>query len=158
SLSVAGVTLRGASRDTTILDFSTQANGGNALRVTGGDFIVEHLTVKDPAGDGIRTEGVTNVTFRDIKVYWSGGPMAGNGAYGVYPVMPTNVHIDNVEVSGAADAAIYVGQSSHILVENSLAHDSVAGIEIENSSDAEVKNNMSHDNVAGILVFNLPQL
>jgi parallel beta-helix repeat protein len=84
--------------------------------------------------------------------------MTGNGAYGVYPVMATNVHIDGVEVSGAADAAIYVGQSSNILVENSLAFDSVAGIEIENSSDAEVKNNTSHDNVAGILVFTLPQL
>jgi parallel beta-helix repeat protein len=157
SLSVSGVTLRGAST-TTILDFSTQANGGNALKVTGGDFIVEHLTVKDPKGDGIRTEGVTNVAFRDIRVYWSAGPQAGNGAYGVYPVSTTNVLIDGIEVSGAADAAIYVGQSHNILVKNSTAFDSVAGIEIENSSDAEVVNNTSHDNVAGILVFNLPQL
>jgi parallel beta-helix repeat protein len=158
SLSVSGVTLRGASKATTILDFSGQATGGNALKVTGGDFIVEHLTVKDPAGDGIRTEGVTNVTFRDIRVYWSAGPQAGNGAYGVYPVSTTNVLIDGVEVSGAADAAIYVGQSHNILVTNSTAFDSVAGIEIENSSDAEVVNNTTHDNVAGILVFNLPQL
>src|SRR5215510_13393623 len=86
SLSVSGVTLRGMGKATTILDFSTQATGGN--------FIVEHLTVKDPKGDGIRTEGVTNVTFRDVRVYWSGGPNAGNGAYGVYPVMTTNVHVD----------------------------------------------------------------
>ncbi len=158
SLSVSGVTLRGAGKATTILDFSTQATGGNALKVTGGDFIVEHLTVKDPKGDGIRTEGVTNVAFRDIRVYWSAGPQSGNGAYGVYPVLTTNVLIDGIEVSGAADAAIYVGQSQNILVKNSTAFDSVAGIEIENSSDAEVVNNTSHDNVAGILVFNLPQL
>src|SRR5262249_47804983 len=48
SLSVSGVTLRGMGKATTILDFSTQATGGNALKVTGGNFIVEHLTVKDP--------------------------------------------------------------------------------------------------------------
>src|SRR6266568_954230 len=147
SLSVSGVTLRGAGKATTILDFSAQATGGNALKVTGGDFIVEHLTVKDPKGDGIRTEGVTNVTFRDIRVYWSAGPRSGNGAYGVYPVLTTNVLIDGIEVSGAADAAIYVGQSKNILVQSSTAFDSVAGIEIENSTDAEVVNNTSHDNV-----------
>ena len=129
SLSVAGVTLRGATRDTTIFDFSGQATGGNALKVTAGDFIVEKLTIKDPKGDGIRTEGVTNVTFRDVKVYWTASRSPSNGAYGVYPVLTTNVLIENIEISGASDAAIYVGQSQNIMVRNSLAHDSVAGIE-----------------------------
>jgi parallel beta-helix repeat protein len=44
------------------------------------------------------------------------------------------------------------------MVRNSLAHDSVAGIEIENSTNAEVTGNTSRDNTGGILVFNLPGL
>jgi parallel beta-helix repeat protein len=158
SLTIPGVTLRGATRDTTIFDFSTQATGGNALKVTAGDFIVEKLTIKDPTGDGIRAESVTNVTFRDVKVYWTASRSPANGAYGFYPVLTTNVLIENVEVSGASDAAIYVGQSQNIMVRNSLAHDSVAGIEIENSTGAEVTGNTSRDNTGGILVFNLPGL
>ena len=66
--------------------------------------------------------------------------------------------IDNVHVSGASDAGIYVGQSKNIIVRNSLATRNVAGIEIENSFNADVYSNVSMHNTGGILVFDLPNL
>lgn len=84
--------------------------------------------------------------------------VARSGAYAVYPVTCDGVTIDSCEVTGARDAALYVGQSKRIVVKNSLVHGNVAGIEIENSTDAEVFNNKCTDNTAGILVFNLPDL
>ena len=89
---------------------------------------------------------------------WTAGPRADNGAYGIYPVESTNVLIDGCKVSGASDAGIYVGQSNHITVRNSIAEANVAGIEIENSRNALVENNLATRNTGGILVFDLPSL
>jgi hypothetical protein len=59
-------------------------------------------------------------------------------------------------VTGAKDAAIYVGQSADIVVRRSEVHDNVTGIEIENSTNALVEENHAHHNTGGILVFLLP--
>ena len=101
---------------------------------------------------------MTNVAFIDMKVWWDADESLDNGAYGLYPVGCDGVLIHGCVVKGARDAGIYVGQSNHILVEDSEAFGNVAGIEIENSVDAEVRNNHAYDNTAGILVFNLPGL
>ena len=88
------------------------------------------------------------------------GPMAGpeNGAYGIYPVQSSHILIDSSVAIGAADAGIYVGQSSQIIVRNSRAEYNVAGIEIENSTFADVYDNVATNNTGGILVFDLPNL
>jgi parallel beta-helix repeat protein len=116
------------------------------------------MTVRDTKGDGIKSKGSDRVTFRNLTVEWSGPPRAENGAYGVYPVSSTNVLVDRVTVRGASDAGIYVGQSKHIIVRNSLAEFNVAGIEIENSMHADVYDNVVRRNAGGILVFDLPNL
>ena len=89
---------------------------------------------------------------------WTGGPKETNGAYGIYPVESSGVLIDGVQVRGASDAGIYVGQSKDITVRNSLAEGNVAGIEIENSRNAVVTGNLVTRNTGGILVFDLPNL
>jgi parallel beta-helix repeat protein len=68
------------------------------------------------------------------------------------------VLIDDVEVEGAADAGIYVGQSTKAIVRNSKVHGSVAGIESENTTDMDIRDNEVYDNSAGVLVFALPHL
>ena len=60
--------------------------------------------------------------------------------------------------SGIADAAIYVGQSRDIVVQNNEVFNNVAGIEIENTRHSIVENNYVHDNTGGILVFITPGL
>lgn len=158
SLDVDGVTLRGAGQDQTVLNFAGQTGAGEGLLVTSDDVTLAAFTLQDTAGDGIKSKGADRIIYRDLTVEWTGEPDETNGAYGVYPVESTDVLIEGVTVRGASDAGIYVGQSSNIIVRNSLAEYNVAGIEIENSTDADVYGNRAENNAGGILVFDLPDL
>ncbi len=158
SLDIDGVTLRGAGQGKTVLDFSQQSGAGEGLLVTSDDVTLMDFTVRDTRGDGIKSKGADRITYRYLTVEWSGEPDESNGAYGVYPVESKDVLVENVTVRGASDAGIYVGQSSNIIVRNSIVEYNVAGIEIENSSGADVYGNIARNNTGGILVFDLPDL
>lgn len=158
SLDVDNVTFRGAGIDKTIISFKEQKGAGEGLLVTSDGVTLSGFTMQDTKGDGIKSKDADNITYKDLKVIWTGGPLATNGAYGVYPVESENVLIDGVIVSGASDAGIYVGQSKNIIVRNSRAEFNVAGIEIENSMNADVYDNVATRNAGGILVFDLPNL
>lgn len=153
------ITIRGAGMDKTILSFADQTEGAEGIKMSGGErVIIEDLTVQDAKGDAIKTQGVNGITFRRVKTEWTGKPKKTNGAYGLYPVQCQNVLIDECTAIGASDAGIYVGQSTDIIVRNSVAHHNVTGIEIENSERADVYNNKAYQNAGGILVFDLPNL
>ncbi len=158
SLDVDGVTVKGAGPDATILSFKGQKSAGEGLLVTSDNVVLRDFAVEDSKGDGIKSKTANQIVYYNIRVEWTGGPKASNGAYGVYPVESKNVLIDKVLVKGASDAGIYVGQSENIIVRNSRAHFNVAGIEIENSYNADVHSNIATRNTAGILVFDLPNL
>ena len=118
--------------------------------------MLQDFAVEDSKGDGIKSKGSDQITFRKLRVEWTSGPDAKNGAYGVYPVSSKNVLIDGVTVKGASDAGIYVGQCENIVVRNSSAEFNVAGIEIENSFNADVYKNIATHNTGGILVSTCP--
>ena len=158
SLDVDRVTVRGAGMDATVLDFTGQRDAGEGFRVTSDGVTLRDFAVENPKGDGIKSKGADDIVYHRIRVTWTNGPAATNGAYGIYPVESTGVLIDAVAVSGASDAGIYVGQSRAITVRNSVAQANVAGIEIENSRDALVERNFVTRNTGGILVFDLPGL
>ncbi|WP_437563519.1 parallel beta-helix domain-containing protein [Sorangium sp. So ce542] len=158
SLDVDGVTLIGAGKDETILDFSDQDTGANGLLIRGDGVTVRDLQVRNTPGDGIRADSVQGIAFREVAVMWEADASEDSGAYGLYPVGSTDVVIERCVVKGARDAGIYVGQSQDILVASNEAYGNVAGIEIENSTDAVVRDNYTHDNTGGLLLFNLPDL
>ena len=158
SLDVPNVTVKGAGSDATVLSFKGQKSSGEGFLITSGKVTVRDLGVEDSKGDGIKSKGVDQISFVNLRVEWTGGPKESNGAYGVYPVSSTNVLIDRVTVKGASDAGIYVGQSKMIVVRNSRAEFNVAGIEIENSMNADVFDNVATHNAGGILIFDLPGL
>lgn len=158
SLDVNRVTVRGAGPDKTVLSFKGQLGAGEGLLVTSDDVVLRGFAVEDSKGDGIKSKGADRIVYKDIRVEWTGGPKATNGAYGVYPVSSTTILIDGVEVKGASDAGIYVGQSEQIVVRNSKVSANVAGIEIENSRHADVFGNLATGNTGGILVFDMPSL
>ncbi len=153
------VTIRGAGMDQTIMSFADQTEGAEGIKVTGGsNIVIEDITVQDAIGDAIKTQHVDGIVFRRVNTSWTGKPKKTNGAYGLYPVQCQNVLIEECKAAGASDAGIYVGQSSHIIVRNSVTHHNVTGIEIENSEYADVYNNQAYENAGGILVFDLPNL
>lgn len=158
SLDVDDVTVRGAGSNRTILSFKNQKGSGEGLLVTSDRVVLEDFAVEDSKGDGIKSKGSDQITFRNLRVEWTNGPDEKNGAYGVYPVSSKNVLIEGVTVRGASDAGIYVGQSQDIVVRNSRAEYNVAGIEIENSYRADVYKNIAIHNTGGILIFDLPNL
>jgi parallel beta-helix repeat protein len=158
SLDVDGVTVKGQGGIETTLDFSGQQGAGEGLLVTSDDVVLREFAVENSKGDGIKSKGADRIVYHKLRVEWTGGPKASNGAYGIYPVESKDVLIDSVLVRGASDAGIYVGQSRNIIVRNSTAVENVAGIEIENSFDADVYDNIATHNTGGILVFDLPNL
>ena len=153
------IIIRGKGMDKTILSFKGQTEGAEGLRVSNGENItIENMTLQDSKGDLIKTMNVKGITFRNVKVEWTGTPSEKNGGYGLYPVQCQDVMIDNCIAIGASDAGIYVGQSKNIEVKNSKAYHNVAGIEIENSLYASVHDCEAYENTGGILVFDLPDL
>lgn len=153
------VTIKGAGMDKTILNFKGQLSGAEGIKITNASNItLEGLTVQDTKGDGVKTQLVEGITFKNVKAEWTNGGQSNNGGYGIYPVQCTNVLIENCAAVGASDAGIYVGQSKQIIVRNSKAYQNVAGIEIENSWYADVYDNEVYNNTGGILVFDLPDL
>ena len=158
SLDVDGVTVRGQGMDTTVLDFTSQQGAGEGLLVTSDNVTLTGFGIENPKGDGIKSKGADNIVYNSLRVEWTGGPKATNGAYGIYPVESTGVLVVRSKVVGASDAGIYVGQSRDITVRGNLVEFNVAGIEIENSRNALVTENIATHNTGGLLVFDLPGL
>jgi parallel beta-helix repeat protein len=158
SLDVDDVSIIGAGPDRTILSFTGQTQGAEGLLVTSDRVILEGFAVENAKGDGIKSKGADEIIFRNLRVEWTGGPNAGNGAYGIYPVSSRDVLIEDSYVRGASDAGIYVGQAQNIIVRKNIVEQNVAGIEIENSYNADVYENVARRNTGGVLVFDLPGL
>ncbi|MFT3770589.1 MAG: parallel beta-helix domain-containing protein [Minicystis sp.] len=161
SLTVPNVTVKGLGKANTdtVLDFSTHTGTTNdTMLVTADGFTIENLWVKNTPGNGVVVRQSDKPTFRNLKVSWDSPQSATHGAYAVYPAECTNVLIEDCEVEGAADAAIYVGQGTGAIVRRNKAHDSVLGIELENTTNGEVYDNDVYNNSGGLAVFLLANL
>ena len=151
--------IKGQGIDKTILSFEMQEEGAEGLKIANGvSIIVENFTIENAKGDNIKVTDTRGITLRNIKSQWTGTPQESNGAYAFYPVLSSNVLVENCIAIGASDAGIYVGQSDSVIIRNNEAYFNVAGIESENSRWVEIYGNQAHDNTGGILVFDLPGL
>ena len=158
SLDVDDVTVKGAGMNASVLDFTNQAGAGEGLLVTSDGVTLRDFAIENAKGDGIKSKGADQIIYHALRVEWTNGPDASNGAYGIYPVEARDILIQDSYVRGASDAGIYVGQSENIIVRRNRVVENVAGIEIENSNFAEVTENLTTKNTGGILVFDLPGL
>jgi cytochrome c peroxidase len=138
-----------------ILDGDLNGDGtadlSDGVITSGGDFTLDQFIIRNYQGNGALVEGVENVTLRNLFTQ-------NTGFYGVYPVHATHVLIECMVGTGIQDAAVYVGQSRGIVVRDSLAYESVFGIELENSVDVEIDHNEVWGNKGGIIVTTLPTL
>lgn len=152
------ITIRGRGAQATVLSFEGQSSGGQGLEATGDNFVLEQLAIENTAGNAVKVLGAKNVTFRGVRVEWTGEPSSSNGAYGIYPVQCENVLLEDCTAIGASDAGLYVGQCRNVVVRRCRAERNVAGIEIENTVGADVYENVATNNAGGILVFDMPGL
>src|SRR3546814_13264097 len=92
SLDVANVTVRGAGagEDGSILDFAGQQGAGEGLLVTSDDVLLTEFAVLNTKGDGIKSKGADRIVYHKLRVEWTAGPKATNGAHGIYPVESTD--------------------------------------------------------------------
>ena len=87
SLTVDGVTIRGAGMDKTVLSFKGQVSGAEGLLVTASNFTIEDIAIEDTVGDAIKVNEGDNIVFRNVRTEWTNGPDTKNGAYGLYPCL-----------------------------------------------------------------------
>ncbi len=120
------------------------------IQATGIDgLLFQSLEVVNWDDDGIFVADAQGVTFRDVL----GDGGEDNSTYAIFPVQSDGVVVEGCISRRIVDAAVYVGQSTNILVRFNKVQESVAGIEIENSANATVHNNYAQGNTGGILVF-----
>ncbi len=158
------ITIMGAGVNETIIDFSGLPKGskGDPDGVDGlllsdiDNLVISDLTVAEAGKNAIKVEHINGLHMHHLATIWDGELVKENGAYGIYPVNSENILIENTYTRGSADAGVYVGQSKHVIVRNSVAYENVAGMEIENCEDAEFYGNIAEKNTAGLLVFDLP--
>ena len=155
---VKNVRLQGEGFDKTILDFSSQTQGGEGVRATDvNGFVIDGMTLRESKGDLLKVNKSRNISITNLHTVWKTSDSS-NGGYAIYPVLCTNVLIENCYVQGSSDAGIYIGQSDSAIVRNCKAYKNVAGCEIENTTNALVYDNEFYGNTGGFLVFDLPGL
>jgi parallel beta-helix repeat protein len=153
------LTIRGQGMDKTVLSFKGQTSGAEGIKITNSKNItLEDFAIEDAVGDNLKISESDSVVMRRIRSAWTGEVSVQNGAYALYPVLSTNVLIEECEAIGSSDAGIYVGQSNNVTIRNNKAFYNVAGIESENSSNVEIYGNEAYQNTSGLLIFNLPEL
>ena len=153
------LTIKGQGMDKTVLSFKGQSSGAEGIKITNSQNIVlEDFAIEDAVGDNLKISDSDSVVMRRIRSAWTGEVSVQNGAYALYPVLSSNVLIEECEAIGSSDAGIYVGQSNNVIIRNNKAFYNVAGIESENSSNVEIYGNEAYENTSGLLIFNLPEL
>ena len=96
-----GITIRGADRNMVVFD-----GGGtraNAIEVEADGVTLENLSAHDFVANGFYWDGVAGFAGRYLTV-WN------VGLYGIYAISSRNGIIEQSFVSGAADAAFYIGE------------------------------------------------
>ena len=153
------LTIKGQGMDKTVLSFKGQTSGAEGIKITNSKNItLEDFAIEDAVGDNLKISDSDSVIMRRIRSAWTGEVSVENGAYALYPVLSTNVLIEECEAIGSSDAGIYVGQSDKVVIRNNKAFYNVAGIESENSTNVEIYGNEAFENTSGLLIFNLPEL
>lgn len=153
------VLIVGAGMDETVLDFSLVGAEGNGVEMQGNNVGISNLTVMNAPRSGIRIENSNGVLIKFVKVDWGNtqnGTVTGtseNGDYALYPVLSTNILVEDCFLYGASDAGFYLGRSSNVIVRRVTAKFNVGGFEISNTANVSAYDNIITDNSGGMLVF-----
>jgi hypothetical protein len=141
----AGITIRGVDRNGVIFD--GRGNLLNAIEVEADDVTLENMSAHDFGGNGFYWEGVTGYAGRYLTV-WN------VGLYGIYSIESRDGVFEQSYVSGAADAAFYIGecQPCGATLRGLTARLSAVGYSGTNASgNVVVEDSLFEENATGIL-------
>lgn len=151
NVKTAGITLRGADRNTVILD--EQVLRPNGIVVTAPNVTVQNLTVRNATFNGVLITGLSDANgglARGSDGYSKPDPAKfpplqgfhvdhvtsyNNGLYGIYAFDAQYGLIENSYASGGADSGLYVGQCKpcHTVVRGNVAERNAVGYEGDNA-------------------------
>lgn len=155
---VNGITLKGAGKTATTVQFVGAGNVNGVDVEAANSFTIRDMTILDSPKNGVEVRLSENIVMDNIRVTWSatqGEARSKNGAYGIYPVQVVNVLVQNTDAFYASDAGLYVGQCINAIVRRNLAEFNVMGLEIENTINADVYDNVVRNNTGGMLSYDL---
>ena len=95
------ITIRGEDRNGVVFDGGDQGSDGITIAADG--VAIENLTLHAFPGNGVVWHGVDGFAARYLTVWNAGG-------YGLYAFGSRNGQVERSLVSGAADAAFYIGE------------------------------------------------
>jgi hypothetical protein len=96
-----GITIRGVNRNTVVFDGAGKRS--KAIEIEADEVTVENLTAHDFVENGFYWDGVVGFAGRYLTV-WN------VGLYGIYAISSRSGIVEQSYVSGAADAAFYIGE------------------------------------------------
>jgi hypothetical protein len=142
---VRNITIRGVDRNAVVFDGADVRK--NAIHVQGDGVTLENMTAHNFRGNGFYWEGVRGFAGRYLTVY-------NVGLYGIYAIQSRGGLFEHSLVSGAADAAFYIGECNpcDTVLTDLTARLSAVGYSGTNASDnVIVKDSRWELNGAGIL-------
>ena len=157
-LSARGVTLKGAGKGRTVLDFHAQRRGRQGLEIAAPGVLLADLTLRNALGDGVVVRGGREVSLRRMRVEWTAARRPAPGTVGVRVVQAQDVLIDRVEVYGANEAGIALERSRQVIVQNSSAAAAAVGIAVTNCEFVDVMRSLFTRNSIGVVVLNRPNM
>lgn len=146
NIEVKGIIVNG---ERPLLDGKGEMN--DAMLVSGNNFTVSGLEIRNYKGNGIVVNQAENCAFRDLVA-------ENTGKYALYPLQCKGVLVEDCVASGVWDAAIYAGQCQDVILRNNTVYHNTIGLETENSVNVQIYNNTAFDNSLGILCVLLPNL
>ncbi|HEY8169182.1 MAG TPA: right-handed parallel beta-helix repeat-containing protein [Candidatus Limnocylindrales bacterium] len=140
-----GITIRGVDRNDVVFD--GQDTRVNAIEILADDVVLENMTAHNYTLNGFYWEGVDGFAGRYLTV-WN------VGLYGIYAIESRNGIFEQSLVSGAADAAFYVGECNpcDTVVSDVIARDSAIGYSGTNAGgNLEIRDSLWERNGTAIM-------
>ena len=138
------ITIRGADRNEVVLDGANQRRHGIVVHADGVSIL--NLSAHDFLLNGLYWEGADRYRASYVTIWNVGG-------YGIYAEDGEEGVVDHTYVSGAADAAYYVGECKpcRATIENVVGALSAVGYSGTNATGVVIRDSLWDRNGAGIL-------
>jgi hypothetical protein len=138
------ITIRGVDRNGVVFDGENERT--NAIYIEGDNVALENMTAHDFDGNAFYWEGVEGFAGRYLTVY-------NVRLYGIYTIESHHGVFERSLVSGAADAAFYIGECDgcDATLRRLTARLSAVGYSGTNASDVVIEDSLWEENGAGIL-------